>query len=286
MVILLAFIPFFTWALGDVFGTLASRKIGNIPVNFGFLLLSFLLISLFIPFAGPISSWLYIFIALLLGGVHVVGLLTYFKALEIGNASLVGAIVGSFSLVIVLLSLVIFHESLTFLQAFGILVSLTGLLLTSFRFADLKTMNLKKLFTDPGVGLALVTFFAWGVYFTLIRIPVEAIGWFWSLYPATFYFLPLFLLRSVRLKLAHIRLDRQTLGQVLAMAILGRTGDFGYNLALTQGYSSIVGAVAGTSPVLFVILARILFKEKLTNQQKAGIIITLSGIIFISIASL
>ncbi len=286
MFITLALIPFFTWALADVFGTLASRAIGNLLVNFGFLLFSFLFISMFVPFAGPITSVVYFFVALILGGFQVIGLLTYFKATEIGNASLVGAIVGSFSILVVVLSLILFRDTLKPIQFFGIIVCLAGLVTTSFRFEELRSINTRNLFSDPGVQFAFVTFVTWGLYFTLIRIPVEKIGWFWSLYPATFYFLPLLLIGSLRQKLRHLKINKKAFSQIFLMVFFGRIGDFAYNMALTKGFSSIVGAITGASPVLFIILARFIFKEHLSSQQKIGVVCTMCGILLVTIGSL
>lgn len=286
MAVLLALIPFFTWAITDVFGTIASRKIGNLPVNFFFLLFSFLLVSLYIPFAGPILYWSYFGVALFLGAIHVLGLFSYFKALEVGNASLVGAIVGSFSVVIVAVSFVIFKESLRGWQVVGVMFCIIGLLLTSFTLHDFTRMYTKKHIVVPGIGLAFVTFLAWGLYFSFIRIPVEKIGWFWSLYPATFYFLPLLFFPTIRQRLFVVRLNRRVIGQIFAMVVLGRSGDVVYNIALLHGLSSIVGAIAGISPVFFVILTRFIFKETLSLQQKIGITISLFGIATIAFSTI
>ncbi len=216
---------------------------------------------------------------------RLLGLLAYFKATEIGNASLVGAIVGSFSILVVILSFILFRDSLTSIQFFGIIVCLTGLVTTSFRFEEFRKTNVRNLFSDPGVRFAFITFVAWGIYFTLIRIPVERIGWFWSLYPATFYFLPLLLIDNLRQQLRNLKINKKAFSQIFLMVFFGRVGDFAYNIALTKGFSSIVGAITGSSPVLFVILARFIFKERLTLQQKVGVLCTVCGILMIAIGS-
>lgn len=287
MVVLIALIPFFTWAISDIFGTFASRKIGNISTNLGFLLFSFLFISCYLPFAGGVSSIPYLLLALLLGGIHVFGLLTYFKGLEIGNSSMVGAIVGSFSALVVVLSVLIFHDQLTQFQILGVVSIVCGLFITSFNFEMFRGANkVKNIISDPGIKFAFITFFAWGVYFALIRIPVEHIGWYWSLYPATFYIFPLLLFPKMQQAVSQLKLDKTTLFQILGMTILGRLGDVTYNIALTKGYSTIVGAIAGSSPVAFVILSRFFLKDKLTLQQKIGVAVTALGIISIAFASI
>lgn len=248
MVIVLALVTFFTWAIADVLGTVASRKSGHLMVNFFFGVCSFLLVSLYIPFAGPLAYWSYVWVALGLGALHFIGMLAYFHGLEVGNASLVGAIVGSFAVVIIAVSFLVFGETLRPVQALGIALCVVGLLLASFKLRDLRQFFTKAHVIDPGIGFALVTFFAWGLYFGLIRIPVERIGWFWSLYPATFYFPLLLLFVGVRRRVSVLIHDWRTLMIIAAMAFLGRSGDFAYNAALLYGQTSIVGAIAGVSP--------------------------------------
>lgn len=285
MVVFIALIPFFTWAISDIFGTFASRKIGNIPTNLGFLLFSFIFISCYLPFAGNVASIPYLLLALFLGGIHVFGLLSYFKGLEIGNSSMVGAIVGSFSALVVVLSVLIFHDQLTLFQILGVGAIICGLFISSFNFEMFKGVKVTNIISDPGIKFAFITFFAWGIYFALIRIPVEHIGWYWSLYPATFYIFPLLLLPKMQQALSKLKFDKTTLFQILGMTILGRLGDVTYNVALTKGYSSIVGAIAGSSPVAFIILSRFFLKDKLTLQQKIGVAVTTLGIIGIAFAS-
>lgn len=286
MFVLLALIPFFTWALGDVFGTFASRKVGNISTSTVFILFSFLLCTLYLPFAGNVTSWSFVTVAFLLGGAYIVGLFAYFHALEIGNASLVGAIAGSFSVVVVILSVIFFHDKLSIIQIMGVLLCLGGIILASFHFEDLKQKSLKKYLSDPGILLSLLTFLSWGVYFTFIRIPVEHVGWFWTLYPSTFYFLPLLFFNPIRKQLKRLYHSQGTVIFILLMTLSGRIGDVAYNLAITKGVSSILGAIAGSSPIFFVTLAYFIFKEKLTKQQTIGIVTTTCGILILAFAAI
>lgn len=286
MFVLLALIPFFTWALGYVFGTFASRKVGNVSTSTIFIFFSFLFCTLYLPFAGRVENWFFFILAFLLGGAYSVGLFAYFHALEIGNASLVGAIAGSFSVVVVIFSVIFFHDKLTTIQVMGVLLCIGGIIIASFHFEDLKQKSLKRFLSDPGILLSLLTFLSWGVYFTFIRIPVEHVGWFWTLYPSTFYFLPLLFFKPIRKQLRRIHHSQRTVFFILLMTLSGRTGDVAYNIAITKGVSSILGAIAGSSPIFFVTLAYFIFKDKLTRQQMIGIITTTSGILILAFAAI
>ena len=131
----------------------------------------------------------------------------------------------------------------------------------------------------------MVVFIIWGIFWSLIRIPVERIGWFWSMYPLYPFFVILLFLKSFK------RVNFSDLKKTNNLLIMGAgclftlSANFGFNLGLTHGYTSIVAPIAGASPVIFVILSRIVFKERLTNQQKMGIILTLAGIVSIGVSA-
>lgn len=59
-------------------------------------------------------------------------------------------------------------------------------------------------------------------------------------------------------------------------------GSFGFNFGIEKGLSAIVAPIAGAYPALFALLAFIIFKDPITNQQKIGMIITLCGIILLA----
>ena len=67
------------------------------------------------------------------------------------------------------------------------------------------------------------------------------------------------------------------------MVVLITAADFSYNLGILAGYTSIVAPIAGSYPIVFVALSRLVFKEKLTLIQKSGIVFTLIGIVTIGI---
>ncbi|MCL4339204.1 DMT family transporter [Patescibacteria group bacterium] len=282
MAIFFALITLLGWGTGDVFITISSRKIGHIYSVFWGFIISLFFVSLYIPFAGPIASYPIFFLAILLNLIQLVGALTYFKSLEIGNASLSGAIAGSFPLLSVIFALTVFKEIITSVQLGGIICILVGIILSSVNFGELKKYQMKSLFSNRSVNYALLTLVFWGIYFAFARITVQGIGWFWAVYPV--YVLPLFFLFSPAIrKNAVEKLKKgKAFGALLAYALLILTGNFTYNAGLLHGFTSVVAPIAGSSPIVFVALARIIFKEKLNSQQKAGILFSLAGIIFIS----
>src|SRR3989344_953248 len=286
MAVFFALIALVGWGAGDIFVTLLSRKIGSRKALFLWLLGSFVLASLYVPFAKPISDYpmfIFIFILHLFG---LTGTVLYFQALEIGNASLVGTIAGAFPIITVPLSVAIFAEKLGQIQILAIAMTICGLIFSTLHWQEIMKSNFSRLINEKSILYALVTFIIWGVFWTLIRIPVAKIGWFWSMYPGYLLFVLLPLFGFVKkISIGELK-NRDNLKLIIPMCLLTLGANFGYNLGITYGYTSIVAPIAGSSPVLFVILSRFVFREKLSGQQKAGIGLALAGIVLIGISSI
>lgn len=281
MAIFFALLALTGWATGDIFITIVSRKYGNKLTFLYWMVISLILSLLYLPFAGEITDWSYLGIAVGISFISFIANFSYFKALEIGIASLVGTIAGSFAIVTVPLSIILFKESLSLIAAIGIIFVIIGLILASLKFEEIKSKKLTSVLSDPGVIFALFTMIAWGVYWTLIRFPVEKIGWYYSAIPNYFFFVILFFFHEVKGKMSTVAKDKKILLICIVMSMFTVMANFSYNLGITYGYTSIVAPVAGASPILFVILARFIFKDRLNHQQLVGIISALAGIVLI-----
>lgn len=282
MAVFFALITFFGWAIGDIFGTIESRKLGSTLMYFWGLVFSAILTSFLIPFAGGISDWDMFLFASAIIFLDFTATFSYFKALEIGSASLVGALAGSFGFITVLISIVFFHESITSVQFAGVLFAVLGVILSSLNFSELKR-TLSKGFSDPSIKFALYALIGWGVYYSLVHIPVRKIGWFWSLYPWSFYFIFLLPLANVRKNALSVLRNKKDVIIISLFILLVWVANFSFNIGVTYGYTAVVAPIASSYPVLFVLLSRIIFKDKLTSQQKLGVISSLMGIVMISL---
>jgi uncharacterized membrane protein len=281
MAIVFAIITLVGWAVGDIFGALSSRKIGSISSFFWCNLLALIITSFYIPFAGKVESVMLLLFAFILGLINAYGTLSYFRAMEKGIASLVGAIGGSSSVITVLFSLIFFGEKITFVQLIGIILAIVGVILVSLDFSALARRKIGEVISDRSVRYALIPFFCWGIYFAFIRIPAETLGWFWAYYPLNFSIFVLLPLGIVKPNLPTDFADRRNNLYLLLFCLFITAAMFAYNLGILSGYTSIVAPIAGSFPVLFVILARFIFKDRLNRQQMAGIISALAGIVII-----
>lgn len=272
------------WGTGDIFVTIASRRLGSSAAYIWGFAFAFLFASLLIPFTAPLLNYPMFLVAFALQIAHTISNLFFFKGLQIGNASIVGTLAQCFSLVTVLISIFVFGETLTILKILALITLTIGIILMSFRFDHVAQMGLAHVMTNRGVIYGFVTLIGWGVVFAFLRIPAESIGWFWTGYPLYILGVSLFLFKSMRGQaLAAIKKPLWFL-PVIPFSILASIADFSYNAGILHGFTSTVAPIAGGSPILFVILSTVIFKEPSSMVQKAGIILSLTGIILVAVS--
>lgn len=284
--ILFALISYFGWGVGDIFGAITTRKIGSFATAFWVSLLGSVIFTLYVPFDLANLNQLtfsVLLLNILLGVIFIGGNLCLNEAFRLSNVSLTGTIVSSYAALTVVLSILFLHETITLSQSAAIVIIFVGILLSTLDFADLKS---RKLITNRGVKLAWLAMVSYGVYFAFIKIPVKEIGWFWPNY-LTFLLFPLIYLYS---KLQGIALQKpnykNALLPMIVCTLLLRIGDFSFNIGISQGLTAIVAPIAGAYPTLFAVLGFLVFKDPIKRQQVVGIIVTLIGIVALSIISI
>ncbi len=283
--IIFALISYFGWGIGDIFGTIAVRKIGTYSVTFWSYILTLLILCLYIPFAlVDLNQINFSIVALniFLGLVVLPGAILYGEAMTIGNASLVTTVAASFTALVVIFSVLFLKETITQMQLWAIIIIFLGLILTNL---DLKQIFKRSFKVDKSIMLAFVVMFLWGIYFTFIKIPVRQIGWYWSnlfsfsVTPLLFVYIKI---KSIKL---NNPLNKKVIVPFFAGTILVMMADLSYNFAIGKGLAAVIAPIAGAYPTLFVVLAFLVFKDKITKQQIVGIITTLAGIVLLSFFS-
>ena len=283
--IIFALISYFGWGIGDIFGTVATRKIGGYSTTFWYLVLQaiFVVPLSFLFFDQLRNITLAIFILnVVLGVMGTAGLIAFYEGLRIGNSALVGTIAGAFAALVVVFSVIFLNEKISLIQLILIILIFTGILMSTLDFKDLKN---KAVWGNRGTVFALIAMLLWGIYWTFIKIPIQTMGWFWPgmISILTFPIVLLFM-RIKRIGLEHPN-KKGALRSLVMNALLLGIGAWSFNFAIEQGLTSIVAPIAGSYPTLFVVLAFLFFKDPITRQQILGIITTLVGIVLLSIFS-
>lgn len=283
--ILFAFLALLGWGSGDIPGGIVARKIGGYSAVFWLYIFSILSASIYAPFAIGELRNLTLNTALILVCLSVgalIPMVALYKGIQVGNASLVGTIGAAFTSITVILSIVFLDERVSSSQIFSIIVIFLGVLLLSINFGALKGKNI---LLDRGFPYALISMVLWGVYFTFIKIPVREIGWFWPSYLALFSFPLIYIFMRINKSQLKFPGSSKILFLSILNAILLNLGAFAYNFAISKGETAVVAPIAGSYPLLFVALASFIFKDKITRQKAFGIIISLVGIISLSLFS-
>lgn len=282
--IFFALVSYVGWGSGDVFSAKASRKVGAFQSSFWTYVFGFLLLNILAPFfLADLARFNFqiVIINIALGILLWSAWPIFLQALRIGNASVVGTIAGAFGGPVVILSTIFLKESLILIQIIAISVILFGIILSSLSLKELG----KKSIENKGTVLAILVMLIWGVYFTFVRIPTDEIGWFWTSYisSATGTAISIFLAIIKKQKVTKVP-KKQYFNLFSSSALVG-SASASYNFALTQGLTSIVAPIATAYPTLFVLLSRIVFKDKLTRQQWLSIVVGLAGIVILAISS-
>lgn len=281
--IILGLITFIGWGTGDIFGTLTSRKIGSVSATAWASILGLCVLTLYVPFAfNDLRGYT---LPLLLFNVFIaifsiIGNLAFNESLRVGVPSLVSTISSTFPAITILSAIAFFHESPSLLHIFFIIVIFIGVVIASLDPRDFLKGKRK---IEKGVLLALLAMISWGIYSSLLRVVYPYVGWFWPIYITLAMFpLTLVYLKIRKEKLVNI-FAKKAFFVLLIYTLLTRIGDLSLNRSVGRGLASTTGPFAASAPVLFAIIAYFLFKEKPNFRQKIGIVVTLVGIVSLSI---
>jgi drug/metabolite transporter (DMT)-like permease len=204
------------------------------------------------------------------------------EAFRISSAPLIGVIIPSFPAVVLVLSSLIYHDRITPIQELCIIIILIGVILCCVNFEVLKKS--KKIF-DKGTLLALIAITFFSIFFTFSRALIYRYGWFLPTFFATACFPISFLIMKKGKEKFTLSKNPQVIFALFMIALLIGAGDFAFNYGISlPGATGIVTPIANSAPVLFVITSYLIFKDKLTKQKIFGILVTLIGIIFLTIA--
>jgi len=280
--ILFGIITMLSWGVADFF---VAKSVRQTSVAKTFLwsqmigLIPFIIVyGLFFEFpVFSFSTFIIIVITTLLG---FVGILAFYKGLQVGNIPIVSPIAASSAVVTVILSLIFLKESLSLFQGVGVGLAIFGAILTSFKFHDLIRFKVKNM--SAGIEFAVVSMFAFGISFVLIDILISELGWF----------LPIFLLKvlGVFYALVYFPLARKDISFpvnvvwfLVPIGFLEAIAFMSIGAGINSDLTAIVVPISAAFPAVTIIMARIFLKETLGLNQIIGVVSVLIGLVLLSI---
>jgi transporter family protein len=282
--ILAAILSNLSYALADNASGLVAKRNGPLKVALWSAMVGTLVFALplFLFFQSEIAKLTWSSIAWILGtgAMVALGYWTFITGMHKGSVTVTGVVGGSFPAVTTIVTLLFFHELISWLQAIAIIIILVGIVFSSI---STNFSRFRSEFHSSSIVYAFVTFLLWGIYYAIIRIPINQVGWFLPQYGSNIIALPIFLLIGHFSGEENITARPQALKFLIFASVIQICGSMLFNYALTQGPTSIVAPIAGSSPAVFVVLAYFIFKEKLGTYQKIGIVTAIIGIVGLSI---
>jgi drug/metabolite transporter (DMT)-like permease len=261
-----------TWGFADFFGPLKGRKLGALRVLFYVQLGGLLVIALIVAVRGKGPADLAALFAIPAAISGTLGLYAYYRGMAVGAMSIVAPIAGISAAIPVMFGIAT-GDRPSIWQWLGIAAALGGVFLASREPGRGGKVA-------AGVGLALLAAIGFGGYFPPMHEAGSADFWWASMF---------FRMTSTSITLAVVAIRRPSLAvapiQVPLLALIG-VGDMLGNLlfaaASTSGLVSITSVLASLYPIITVMLARVVLKERVARSQEAGIALTLAGVALIS----
>ncbi|HEU5277549.1 MAG TPA: DMT family transporter [Gaiellaceae bacterium] len=261
-----------TWGFADFFGPLKGRMLGALRtllyVQFGGLVGIALIVA--IRGKGPADLGALFAIPAAISGT--LGLYAYYRGMAIGAMSIVAPIAG-ISAIVPVIAGIASGERPSVWQGIGIAAALGGVFLASREPGRGGRVA-------AGVGLALLAAIGFGGYFPPMHAAGNADFWWAALF---------FRATSTSVILAVVALRRPVVAlpprDVPVLALIGFGDMFGnllFAAASTSGLVSITSVLASLYPIVTVVLARIVLRERVARSQEAGILLTLAGVALIS----
>jgi len=269
----------FGWGIYDFFAGVYSKKIGPYKTFFwsqlAGLFFVLMLISVFtITLNVPALAIILLTIAAIF---YSAGYLFFMKGFEIGNISIVAAIMNLWAVFTMLIAFIFMGQRLSTLQSLGVLMIISGATLTSLNWSDIKNQNFQ---LSLGVKEAVIGAFFFGVFWNISEVISENIGWLLTTLFVKFGVI-LFLLLFSFLKKRELDLTKATTKTKLMVVLMGilEAGAVAIvNYGLTIGDAILITPIASALSIVTITMAIIFLKDKVTKLQGLGIITAIAGI--------
>jgi drug/metabolite transporter (DMT)-like permease len=265
------------WGVGDFIGGMKTRVLPVLVVLVGSQLVGFLWIGAVALVAQQsVPAAHYVLFAALSAVAGTAGLACFFRAIAIGKMSLVVPIAATAGVVPVVVGIAT-GDRPSALQITGMIVALGGAVLAS-REPDEEGRAGSKL--AAGVLLAALSAFAWGWFFLAIDEASDG-GAVWASLVNRTTSLALLLVAAAIMR-PRLRAARPHMPALAASGTLDVSANLLFAAATTKGLVSLVSVAGSLYPIVTVLLARVVLKERVHRIQEAGVIAALAGVVLIA----
>jgi drug/metabolite transporter (DMT)-like permease len=262
------------WGVADFVGPLLSRGLGTLRVLLWAQIGGVAAIGLAVAIRGEgPAGWGVLFaIAASFGGM--LGLFAYYRGMVVGAMSVVAPIAGVSAVIPVAFGIATGDQPST-VQLAGVGCALAGVGLASVEHHE-GTRRIA-----AGAGLALLAAIGFGFYFPWMHAAGKIDFWWASL---VFRLTALMIVAAaVAARRPALKLRPRELGIVAAVGVGDTLGNVLFAAASGHGLVSLTSVLASLYPVVTVLLAAAVLRERVAPMQRAGILLTLAGVGLISV---
>jgi drug/metabolite transporter (DMT)-like permease len=266
-----------SWGLADFMAGLKTRRLGALTVLAWVEATGLVVVGIVIVASGePFPDGRTLLMAALAGAAGFSALGAFYHALSIGTMSIVAPISATGVILPVVVGLAS-GDALQAIVAAGLAVTLAGVLLASREeVGELERGGPNR----PAILLALAAAAGFGLYFTFADIAADG-SILWLLFTGRVVAVPVIV--GLARRRGHPLLpgprDRWQLAGI-GLADLAATALYG--VATTKGELSIVSVIGSLYPVVTVLLARAVLKERISAVQAVGVALALAGVGMVS----
>ena len=270
----------FGWGIYDFFAGVYAKKMGPYKTLFWSQLAgSFLIILLISLFSVDLNIPVVVLFLLPIASLfYSAGYLFFMKGFEVGNISIVAAIMNLWAVFTMLIAFIFMGQRLSGLQSIGVVMIISGSIIASLNWSDIKKKNFK---LSAGVKEAVIGAFFFGSFWNISEFISEEIGWF----QATLFIklgIILFLLLFSFFAKKDICLTNVTMRTKLMIVFMGliEAGSIAIvNFGLTIGDAILITPIASALSVVTILMAILFLKERIQKIQIFGVVTTVSGLI-------
>jgi drug/metabolite transporter (DMT)-like permease len=262
------------WGLADFVGPLRGRSLGALRVMLWAQAGGLAAIALAVAARGTGPRGWSVALAVPAALSGTVGLYAYYRGMAVGAMSVVAPIAGASAVVPVAFGIAAGDHPST-AQLAGIGCAIAGVALASIE----QQPGARRL--AAGAGLAVLAAIGFGFYFPPMHAAGRVDFWWASL---VFRATALAVVASaVAVRRPPLRLGPRDLAVVAAVGVGDTLGNVLFAASSGHGLVSLTSVLASLYPVVTVLLAARVLHERIARVQRAGIALTLAGVVLIAL---
>ena len=294
--LLLGLVAAFCWGSTDVTAAFSGRRLGSLRVAAIVQLTSLVAVVALclIRSSGLPAKPEDTLVAAVNGIVAAGAYLSFFTALRIGPVSVVSPVVAAYGGLTVVLAVLLRGETLTSVQAFGAAIATAGVILTGLVFdGGVRGARI----VGRGVLFAVVAMVCFSILTIGLAGPIRSAGWLPVLLAsrsanAATVWLILAIVVAARPRAALALLQpgtgvtvarRTAFAVAVAGGLLDISGFVAFAMGLEQAPTWIVGLASSFGPVVPVLVAVILWGERLRPSQWFGLAGIAAGLVAVAL---